>query len=132
VKPVDRSLCRVCGTRLRQGLDPVERRLCRQDADRGDAATAKRRLAGQRRRRYGTTAPPLAVSAVRAHHLHDTWTRMAAAENAVRSLKDVPTEVTRLLERLQDVHKVVQPLVDEVDDVLRDHPWALPPLTWRD
>ncbi len=83
------------------------------------------RAAQQRRRRYGTTAPPVRLAPLQAHRLYDAMTAVTAAENAVRSKSNTET-VRALLTALAELHDELDPVMDEVRVVLRAYPSGAP------
>lgn len=112
--------CAVCGTQLRDP-DNANAGLChRHNPDRTTA-----RAAQQRRRRFGTTAPPIALTSPQAHWLHDAMTAVTIAENGVRRSPNNDT-VLALLTALDRLHKELDPALAETTAVLDAYPSGAP------
>ena len=112
--------CGICGTPVR---DPgnANAGLChRHNPDRTVA-----RAAQQRRRRYGTTAPPIALTPPQAHRFYDAMNTVGNAELAVTRGPTTDT-LKVLLAALTELHKEVDPALNEISAVLKAHPAAVP------
>lgn len=112
--------CTVCGTPLR---DPgnADAGLCHEHNPQRTAS----RAAQQRKRRHGTTAPPIRFNAPQAHWLYDALVDLTNAENATRKKPNNDT-VNALLDALDHLHDEVDWVIDEVRSALKANPSGTP------
>lgn len=80
------------------------------------------RAADQRRRRHGTTAPPVAVRPAAAHRLYEAWVAVSLAELPASRAPNLPTLVQALLAALAKLHDELDPLLAPVADTLKLRP----------